>query len=297
MVSDIRARCSTTRCVHNFNASTRVESECSGQVGQPDIPTRSQLSQHAGDRADGLLFGELRPTGKSWASESTLLVTYLCKRQAHSIGLGEPDISGPVLIRRSGGHEEYSIRNCIGASSRVCREWGPSGSEAFKHCQIGSETIRNSIDFCLSRVQGQQGSFITDPEVESAGVVSSYLHEDLQHVVREDETCHESREIKHDHVIVNEHGFHFRLAVSDTANRCFETGTDSAYRLLSLRRTCSLLSILNLPPRAPAMSSTSSFLDLYEPLDVIGNGSFGIIRKVRRKQDGVVSPFPYGKKS
>ncbi len=37
------------------------------------------------------------------------------------------------------------------------------------------------------------------------------------------------------------------------------------------------------------MSSTSSFLDLYESLDVIGNGSFGIIRKVRRKQDGVVS--------
>ncbi|KAF8465872.1 hypothetical protein DFH94DRAFT_639572, partial [Russula ochroleuca] len=27
------------------------------------------------------------------------------------------------------------------------------------------------------------------------------------------------------------------------------------------------------------------------PLDVIGNGSFGIIRKVRRKQDGVVNRF------
>jgi hypothetical protein len=39
------------------------------------------------------------------------------------------------------------------------------------------------------------------------------------------------------------------------------------------------------------MSTTSPFLDLYEPLDVIGNGSFGIIRKVRRKQDGVVSVF------
>lgn len=37
------------------------------------------------------------------------------------------------------------------------------------------------------------------------------------------------------------------------------------------------------------MSTTSSFLDNYEPLDVIGNGSFGIIRKVKRKQDGVVS--------
>ncbi|KAH7921052.1 kinase-like protein [Leucogyrophana mollusca] len=29
-------------------------------------------------------------------------------------------------------------------------------------------------------------------------------------------------------------------------------------------------------------------LDLYEPLDVIGNGSFGIIRKVRRKSDGLI---------
>jgi len=33
---------------------------------------------------------------------------------------------------------------------------------------------------------------------------------------------------------------------------------------------------------------TSPFLDNYEPLDVIGNGSFGIIRKVRRKMDGLV---------
>ncbi|EGN95780.1 hypothetical protein SERLA73DRAFT_76842 [Serpula lacrymans var. lacrymans S7.3] len=32
----------------------------------------------------------------------------------------------------------------------------------------------------------------------------------------------------------------------------------------------------------------SNFLDLYDPLDVIGNGSFGIIRKVRRKSDGLV---------
>ncbi|KAI0769434.1 kinase-like domain-containing protein [Trametes elegans] len=31
----------------------------------------------------------------------------------------------------------------------------------------------------------------------------------------------------------------------------------------------------------------ASPLDLYEPLDIIGNGSFGIIRKVRRKSDGV----------
>ena len=34
--------------------------------------------------------------------------------------------------------------------------------------------------------------------------------------------------------------------------------------------------------------SSSTFLDQYEPLDIIGNGSFGIIRKVRRKTDGVV---------
>lgn len=32
----------------------------------------------------------------------------------------------------------------------------------------------------------------------------------------------------------------------------------------------------------------SSFLELYEPLDIIGNGSFGIIRKVRRKSDGQI---------
>jgi hypothetical protein len=32
----------------------------------------------------------------------------------------------------------------------------------------------------------------------------------------------------------------------------------------------------------------SSFLEQYESLDVVGNGSFGIIRKVRRKSDGQV---------
>jgi hypothetical protein len=31
------------------------------------------------------------------------------------------------------------------------------------------------------------------------------------------------------------------------------------------------------------------FLDKYELLDIIGNGSFGIIHKVRRKTDGLVS--------
>lgn len=30
-------------------------------------------------------------------------------------------------------------------------------------------------------------------------------------------------------------------------------------------------------------------LEQYDSLEVIGNGSFGIIRKVRRKSDGVVS--------
>ncbi|KAG6825152.1 hypothetical protein H0H87_010150, partial [Tephrocybe sp. NHM501043] len=33
---------------------------------------------------------------------------------------------------------------------------------------------------------------------------------------------------------------------------------------------------------------SSTFLDQYDTLDVIGNGSFGIIRKVRRKSDGLV---------
>ena len=34
-------------------------------------------------------------------------------------------------------------------------------------------------------------------------------------------------------------------------------------------------------------------LEQYESLDVIGNGSFGIIRKVRRKSDGVVRDFSF----
>lgn len=33
-------------------------------------------------------------------------------------------------------------------------------------------------------------------------------------------------------------------------------------------------------------------LDHYDPLDIIGNGSFGIIRKVKRKSDGMVSTLP-----
>ncbi|KLO19564.1 kinase-like protein [Schizopora paradoxa] len=35
-------------------------------------------------------------------------------------------------------------------------------------------------------------------------------------------------------------------------------------------------------------TTATSHLDLYEPLDIIGNGSFGIIRKVRRKSDGEI---------
>ncbi|KAF9032076.1 kinase-like domain-containing protein, partial [Panaeolus papilionaceus] len=36
------------------------------------------------------------------------------------------------------------------------------------------------------------------------------------------------------------------------------------------------------------MTTNLPFLDQYEPLDVIGNGSFGIIRKVKRKSDGTI---------
>jgi hypothetical protein len=40
--------------------------------------------------------------------------------------------------------------------------------------------------------------------------------------------------------------------------------------------------------RSDYTMSSAAFLDQYEPLDIIGNGSFGIIRKVRRKTDGLV---------
>jgi hypothetical protein len=36
------------------------------------------------------------------------------------------------------------------------------------------------------------------------------------------------------------------------------------------------------------ITTPAQFLDAYESIDVIGNGSFGIIRKVRRKEDGAV---------
>ena len=32
----------------------------------------------------------------------------------------------------------------------------------------------------------------------------------------------------------------------------------------------------------------AGMLDAYEPLEVIGNGTFGIIRKVRRRTDGAL---------
>ncbi|VDC05017.1 unnamed protein product [Peniophora sp. CBMAI 1063] len=37
-----------------------------------------------------------------------------------------------------------------------------------------------------------------------------------------------------------------------------------------------------------ASLSTAEFLSQYEPLDIVGNGSFGVIRKVRRKVDGAI---------
>jgi hypothetical protein len=45
----------------------------------------------------------------------------------------------------------------------------------------------------------------------------------------------------------------------------------------------------SLVPSTP-VTTPSLFLDAYEPIDVIGNGSFGVIRKVRRKEDGAVRP-------
>ena len=32
----------------------------------------------------------------------------------------------------------------------------------------------------------------------------------------------------------------------------------------------------------------TSMIDDYEPLEIIGNGSFGVIRKVKRRSDGVL---------
>ena len=49
------------------------------------------------------------------------------------------------------------------------------------------------------------------------------------------------------------------------------------------------LTLSSLDPSSTPSATMASPLDLYEPLDIIGNGSFGIIRKVRRKADGVVS--------
>lgn len=35
-------------------------------------------------------------------------------------------------------------------------------------------------------------------------------------------------------------------------------------------------------------AAMSSVIDDYEPLEIIGNGSFGVIRKVRRRSDGIL---------
>lgn len=41
-------------------------------------------------------------------------------------------------------------------------------------------------------------------------------------------------------------------------------------------------------PPSTTITTKTQFLDAYDAIDVIGNGSFGIIRKVRRKEDGQV---------
>lgn len=67
-------------------------------------------------------------------------------------------------------------------------------------------------------------------------------------------------------------------------------GIESEFRLGGCWSPASLSSstVTSSPRTDPAMASP---LDLYEPLDIVGNGSFGIIRKVRRKADGLVSPI------
>src|SRR6266567_3741840 len=137
----------STHCVHNFNASARVKSMKSECSRQPDIPTRSRLSQHAnldrwGGHTDGLFFGDLsknkmRPTRKNCVSTLRALV-----------GLREPNITQVVLIRRSGRHEECLIRNCIGASSRLysstMQRLGSLGLGTF---QMLSDRLRNDSVF------------------------------------------------------------------------------------------------------------------------------------------------------
>ncbi|KAG8833129.1 G2-specific serine/threonine protein kinase [Serendipita sp. 400] len=41
-------------------------------------------------------------------------------------------------------------------------------------------------------------------------------------------------------------------------------------------------------PPSTSLTTRAQFLDAYEPIDIIGNGSFGVIRKVRRKEDGAI---------
>ncbi|KAG8805790.1 G2-specific serine/threonine protein kinase [Serendipita sp. 399] len=41
-------------------------------------------------------------------------------------------------------------------------------------------------------------------------------------------------------------------------------------------------------PPSTSLTTRSQFLDAYEAIDIIGNGSFGVIRKVRRKEDSAI---------
>jgi hypothetical protein len=107
--------------------------------------------------------------------------------------------------------------SCIIAGAARCRDWGPSGTEGFKHCQIGSgsETIRYCIRWPMS--ESGSGSMSVIHYRPESGRSGSYLHVGGLVI--------KSREVEHDHVLFNEHGFSFRL------RHCFETDTDSAYRL------------------------------------------------------------------
>ena len=95
-------------------------------------------------------------------------------------------------------------------------------------------------------------------------------------------------EIKHDHVVISQPSSLSSSLVPVAKSR---KSVLCRHRALSADPAQSTAES-HTTPRELAMSITSPFSDLYEPIDVIGNGSFGIIRKVRRKQDGVVSnPF------
>ena len=72
--------------------------------------------------------------------------------------------------------------------------------------------------------------------------------------------------------------------------RCLANGERHVLHTTPHRLAVFTLSTTSSPSLTTMTSSSgASHLDLYDPLEVIGNGSFGIIRKVRRKADGVVS--------